>query len=103
MTRKFITPALALGIALALAGCGGGGGGSGDTVTFGIAGPITGSDAAFGAQLKQGTEQAILDLNEGGGILARKIVSTVGDDVADPKQGVSIANKFAGDGVKFVI
>jgi branched-chain amino acid transport system substrate-binding protein len=60
MTRKFITPALAIGVALALGGCGGGG--SDDTVKFGIAGPITGSDAAFGAQLKQGTEQSILDL-----------------------------------------
>ena len=26
-----------------------------------------------------------------------------GDDVSDPKQGVSVANKFAADGVKFVI
>ena len=26
-----------------------------------------------------------------------------GDDVSDPKQGVSVANKFVGDGVKFVV
>ncbi|MGO8557590.1 hypothetical protein ACC724_38150, partial [Rhizobium ruizarguesonis] len=27
----------------------------------------------------------------------------LGDDVSDPKQGISVANKFAADGVKFVI
>ena len=28
---------------------------------------------------------------------------SVGDDRADPKEGVSVANKFVGDGVKFVV
>jgi branched-chain amino acid transport system substrate-binding protein len=98
--HRFITLGLALGLGLVLARCGGSGG---DTVKFGIGGPITGSNAAFGSQLKQGTEQAILDLNDAGGILGKKISSTVGDDVGDPKQGVSVANKFAADGVKFVI
>src|SRR5207253_8422965 len=50
-----------------------------------------------------GTEQAIADINAAGGILGKKITMTFGDDVSDPKQGVSVANKFAGDGVKFVI
>ena len=98
--KKLITPGLAIGLALALAGCGGSGS---DTVKFGIGGPITGSNAAFGAQLKQGAEQAIADINDAGGILGKKITWSVGDDVGDPKQGVSIANKFSGDGVRFVI
>ncbi len=72
-------------------------------VKFAIAGPITGPNAAFGAQLKNGTEQAVEDINAAGGILGQKIVTTLGDDVSDPKQGVSIANKFVGDGVKYVI
>src|SRR4029077_19158232 len=54
-------------------------------------------------QLKQGAEQAIADLNDAGGILGKKLSSSVGDDVGDPKQGVSVANKFAGDGAKFII
>src|SRR4029077_17060050 len=54
-------------------------------------------------QLKQGAEQAIADLNDAGGILGKKLSSSVGDDVADTKQGVSVANKFAGDGAKFII
>ena len=72
-------------------------------IKFGVAGPITGPNAAFGAQLKNGTEQAIADINEAGGILGNKIVLEEGDDVSDPKQGVSVANKFVGDGVKFVV
>ena len=98
--NKLITLGLAAGLTLALASCGGSGG---DTIKFGIGGPITGSEAAFGAQLKNGAEQAIADINEAGGILGKKISIFYGDDVADPKQGVSVANKFAADGVKFVV
>ena len=70
---------------------------------IGVAGPITGSSASFGAQLKQGTEMAAADLNAKGGVNGQKIEVVAGDDVADPKQGVSVANKFVGDGVKWVV
>jgi branched-chain amino acid transport system substrate-binding protein len=72
-------------------------------VKFGVGAPITGGSAAFGAQLKNGVEQAVEDINVAGGILGQKIVLSVGDDRADPKEGRSVANKFAADGVKFVI
>ena len=72
-------------------------------VKLGVVGPLTGGSAAFGAQLKNGTEQAAADINAAGGILGQKIQISVGDDRADPKEGVSVANKFVGDGVKFVI
>ena len=42
------------------------------------------------------------DINAAGGVLGQNIALTFGDDVSDPKQGVSVANKFVGDGVKFV-
>ena len=88
--------ALALGAAMA--------GHASAQVKLAVGGPITGGSAAFGAQIKQGTEQAVEDINAAGGILGQKIViSSVGDDRADPKEGVSVANKFAADGVKFVI
>ena len=70
---------------------------------LGVAGPVTGPNAAFGAQLQNGTQQAVDDLNAKGGILGNKITLEVGDDVSDPKQGVSVANKFVGDGVKYVV
>jgi branched-chain amino acid transport system substrate-binding protein len=72
-------------------------------VKFGVGGPITGANAATGAEMKNGVDQAIADLNAAGGILDQKITQEYGDDVSDPKQGVSVANKFGGDGVKFVI
>jgi branched-chain amino acid transport system substrate-binding protein len=72
-------------------------------IKFGVAGPITGGSAAFGAQIRNGVEQAVEDINAAGGIMGQKIVLSIGDDRADPKEGVSTANKFAADGVKFVV
>jgi branched-chain amino acid transport system substrate-binding protein len=72
-------------------------------VLLGIGGPITGPNAAFGAQLQKGVEQAVADINAKGGINGEKIKIEIGDDVSDPRQGVSVANKFVADGVKFVI
>lgn len=68
-----------------------------------VGAPITGNSAAFGAQLKNGTAQAVEDINKAGGIKGQKLELSVGDDASDPKQGVSVANKFASDGVKFVV
>jgi branched-chain amino acid transport system substrate-binding protein len=72
-------------------------------IKFGLAGPFTGQNASFGAQLKNGAELAIADINAAGGILKQKIAVSVGDDASDARQGVSVANKFATTGVKFVI
>src|ERR1700689_5869955 len=88
----------ALCLALALAG-----GSASAQVKIGVAGPITGANASFGAQLTTGVAQAVADINAAGGILGQKLEVETGDDVSDPKQGVSVANKFVGDGVKFVI
>ena len=95
--KRITTLGLALGLGFAVAGT------ASAQVKFGMAGPITVPSAATGAQMKNGVDQAAEDLNKTGGILGQKIVVQYGDDVSDPKQGVSVANKFAGDGVKFVI
>ena len=68
-----------------------------------VTGPITGANASFGAQLTRGVHQAADDINAKGGILGQKITVEEGDDASDPKQGVSVANKFVGDGVHFVV
>lgn len=73
------------------------------TLTIAVGGPLTGANAAFGAQIKNGTEQAVEDINAAGGILGQKLELVYGDDVSDPKQGVSVANKFAGEGARIVI
>src|SRR6516225_12042449 len=72
-------------------------------IKLAVGGPMTGGSATFGAQLKNGVEQAIEDINGAGGILGQKIATpmAIGDDRADPKEGVSVANNFVGNGVKF--
>src|ERR1700734_673286 len=96
MTKHWLS-GVALAAALAFSGA------ASAQIKMGVAGPITGPNAAFGAQLVQGTTQAVEDINKAGGILGQQITLEQGDDVSDPKQGVSVANKFVGDGVKFVI
>ena len=96
MTKR-IAFAITLATSLVVAGA------ASAQIKFGVGGPITGGSAAFGAQLKNGAEQAIADINAAGGILGQKLTISQGDDRADPKEGVSVANKFAADGVKFVI
>src|SRR5277367_7017107 len=95
--NKITMLGFALGFAVTLTGS------ASAQVKFGVGGPITGANAATGAQMKNGVDQAAADINAGGGILGQKITVEYGDDVSDPKQGVSVANSFAGDGIKFVI
>jgi branched-chain amino acid transport system substrate-binding protein len=70
---------------------------------IGMAGPVTGPNAAFGKQLSDGVNQAVADLNAKGGILGRKLVVVTGDDASVPAQGVSVANKMIADGVRHII
>jgi branched-chain amino acid transport system substrate-binding protein len=95
--KLHVTWGLALGLGLALAGS------ATAQVRLGVGGPLTGSDAAFGAQLRQGVEQAVADINAKGGILGQQIQLYRGDDGGNPREGVSVANKFVADGVKFVV
>ena len=95
--RTAILKSMSLALSLLLAG------GAHAQLKLAVAGPVTGANAAFGAQLTQGVQQAAEDINKAGGILGQKIEVEIGDDVSDPKQGVSVANKFVGDGVKFVV
>ncbi len=95
--KKFWLTGIALAAGLSLSSA------ASAQVRLGIAGPITGAAAAFGAQLKNGAEQAVEDINAAGGILGQKIQVSIGDDASRPEQGVSVANKFVGDGVKFVV
>ena len=95
--KKFLALGLALGLGLLLAD------GASAQIRMGVGGPMTGGSAAFGAQLRQGVEQAVADINAQGGILGQKIELFIGDDRANPREGVSVANKFVADGVKFVV
>ncbi|MFC3164792.1 branched-chain amino acid ABC transporter substrate-binding protein [Ciceribacter thiooxidans] len=95
--KKLLLSAVALTAMMAY------GGSAWAEVLVGVGGPLTGPNAAFGAQLQKGAEQAAADINAAGGMNGEQIKIVLGDDVSDAKQGVSVANKFVADGVKFVI
>jgi branched-chain amino acid transport system substrate-binding protein len=93
----------ALAAALGLTALQGGAGvARADDIKIAIAGPITGSDAAVGEQMRRGGVQAVADINAHGGLLGKQLSLSIGDDACDPKQAVAIANKFAVSGVAFV-
>jgi branched-chain amino acid transport system substrate-binding protein len=74
-----------------------------DTIRIAVAGPMTGDQSKQGTDLKNGVELAVAEWNEKGGVLGKKLELLVGDDQHDPKQAVSIANKFVNSGVVGVI
>jgi branched-chain amino acid transport system substrate-binding protein len=65
-----------------------------NVIRLGAAGPMTGDQSKMGIDLRNGVELAVAEWNEKGGVLGKKIQLVPGDDQADPKQAVSIANKF---------
>src|SRR6202047_4556221 len=71
-------------------------------ISIAVAGPMTGSESAFGRQMKNGAEQAITDINAAGGVMGKKLAIEVGDDACDPKQARAVGEKFAGMRVPFV-
>jgi branched-chain amino acid transport system substrate-binding protein len=72
-------------------------------IQVGLAGSFTGENAFLGEQMKHGAEQAVADINAAGGIKGEKIVLNEMDDACDPKQAVTVANKMASAGIKFVV
>ncbi|HYH69928.1 MAG TPA: branched-chain amino acid ABC transporter substrate-binding protein [Methyloceanibacter sp.] len=72
------------------------------TTKVAVVGPVTGQYASFGAQMKNGAELAVEDINAAGGVLGKTLDLDVGDDACDPKQAVAVANQMVGDGVALV-
>lgn len=75
-------------------------------VKIGVSGPLSGSNAFAGKDNENGVRLAIEELNAqkiqvGGNVL--RFVLQSEDDAGDPKQGVTVAQKFADAGVKYVL
>ncbi|MBV9348248.1 MAG: branched-chain amino acid ABC transporter substrate-binding protein [Pseudolabrys sp.] len=87
--KKTWIAGLALGLALAAPAFA-------QDISVGVAGPMTGGEATFGRQLKNGAEQAVADINAAGGVMGKKLKLEVGDDACDPKQARSVGEKFGG-------
>ncbi|WP_339491223.1 branched-chain amino acid ABC transporter substrate-binding protein [Pseudomonas sp. EA_15y_Pfl2_R67] len=63
-------------------------------VKFGVAGPMTGANAAFGEQYMKGAQAAADAINAAGGVNGEDILLVKGDDACEPKQAVAVANRF---------
>jgi branched-chain amino acid transport system substrate-binding protein len=98
--QRFSGLLIALAAAATLASCGGGDGNK--TIPVAVVGPVTGQYASFGAQMKNGGEMAVEEINAAGGVLGKKLDLSIGDDACDPKQAVAVANQMTGAGVKLV-
>ncbi|MGY3196925.1 branched-chain amino acid transport system substrate-binding protein [Bradyrhizobium sp. USDA 4509] len=72
-------------------------------VNIAVAGPMSGSSAAFGAQMRDGTAAAVEALNASGQLPDSKLILTVVDDACDPKQAVAVANKLSAERVRLVV
>ncbi|WP_034852950.1 branched-chain amino acid ABC transporter substrate-binding protein [Inquilinus limosus] len=72
-------------------------------VKLGVAGPLTGPNAAVGEQYRRGAEAAVKALNAAGGVNGEQVTIVYGDDASDPRQGVAAANELVGEGVAAVI
>lgn len=73
-----------------------------DDLTIAVVGPLTGPLATIGDQFKQGAQAAADAINAKGGVLGRHIKLQLEDDQCDPKQAVSVANRVAASGIKFI-
>ncbi|MDA9431833.1 ABC transporter [Bradyrhizobium sp. CCBAU 51627] len=76
----------------------------GSEIKIAVADPMTGSSAAFGAQMRDGAAAAVEVLNVSGLLPDNaKVVLSVADDACDPRQAVAVANKLTTERVLLVV
>jgi branched-chain amino acid transport system substrate-binding protein len=68
-----------------------------EPILAGVSGPLTGPNAQYGAQWKRGFDLALDEINGAGGVTGRPIAYVFEDSQADPRQSITIAQKFVSD------
>jgi branched-chain amino acid transport system substrate-binding protein len=68
-----------------------------EPILAGVSGPLTGPNAQYGAQWKRGFDLALAGINDAGGVNGRPIAYVFEDSQSDPRQSVTIAQKFVSD------
>ena len=68
-----------------------------DPILAGVSGPLTGPAAQYGAQWKRGFDLALDEVNGAGGVNGRPIAYVFEDSQSDPRQSITIAQKFVSD------
>jgi len=113
LNKKWMVMLLVIAMVVTMAGvvgCGNGEettetSGDGETETteaavpflFGLAGPMTGQYATYGASHTAGADIAVAALNDAGGVNGGEASYVTGDDLGDPKEAVLVAQKFIDD------
>ena len=101
------TVTLAVVTALALAGCSGGGdgggGGSDDPIVIGGIAGTTGAYGAVGIAVINGTQMAVDEINEAGGIAGRQIDFKWDDDAADATKSSQLFQQFVSEGAVAIL
>ncbi len=72
-------------------------------ILVGIAGPLTGPNAAFGNELRVGAAAAIAHINAQGGINGETLSLIEGDDGCDAKRAIEVAKTLVSKDVRAVI
>ena len=72
-------------------------------IKIGVAGPMTGANAAFGEQYMKGAQAAADAVNAAGGVNGEKIDLVKGDDACEPKQAVTVAKDLTNQKVAGVV
>lgn len=88
--------------AVSMVACSGATGSSGDsgkksTVYFGVSAAETGQYAQYGQQFKEAFDLAVEQVNAAGGIKGHPLALKYEDSQSDPKQSVTVAQKFVND------
>ncbi len=105
--KKFLSVSLAAAmVAMTLTGCGGGdaaGTSDSDTIKIGATGPLTGSLAYYGGEVKQGAELAIDEINASGGVNGVQLELNFQDDEGDTEKVVNAYNTVKDWGAQVLI
>jgi len=74
-----------------------------EPVLIGVAGPMSGPLAPYGARMVEGVERAAEQINARGGLGGREVEIIIADDVADPTRVEAVADDLIARGVFAVI
>jgi branched-chain amino acid transport system substrate-binding protein len=66
-----------------------------DVLRFGLAMPLTGSQALYGQDQVKAAEWAVAEINKAGGVNGKKLEMIVLDTQADPQLGIQMVNRLA--------
>ena len=98
--KKVFVAAIVLVFAVSMITCVGS---ADDTLKLGVAGAHSGDLASYGIPSVKAAELVVKDVNAKGGILGKKVVILVEDDVCKPEVATNTATKLLSQGVDIVM